>query len=896
MLPIHLFRLLLLCFPASFRREYGEEMVRDFTEQWLEARRSRTRPAFWLRSISDVFTIAPREHYHVIRQDVRYALRTLRAQPNFTAVAVLSLALGIGANAAIFSLVHKVLLELLPVRDPESLILLTDGVSSGFSTGSISGERPLLTHEEFVLMRGQSGVFAQTMATYHSREPLQVRVKGGEAEEVSASLVSSEYFDTLGVPPAIGRTFTADDGAKPALAVISNKYWQKRFGGSDRALGAPIALRRATFTIVGAMPAGFFGDTVGQHPDIWFPLAMQPEVLPGRDWLHDDPATLAKTIWLQVFARLKPGVPIEQAQAQANTVFQQSLSAFYASAPTSEMRREFLDQRLRLRPAPMGGSAVRENFGEPLLAMLAAAGLVFLIACANLGNLMLTRAMARTREMAVRQALGAGRGDLARQWLSESMLIAVGAGIIGLLSASLLRAALLRLVPSSLHLPSSLDMPVVLFTVALTVLAGLVLGILPILRTMKTSHAGLREQGRGVTSSAGWLRAGRLVVAGQVALSLPLLIGAALLARTLDNLRHVDFGFATGNLLMARVDVMSGGYEEPARQPLFERLHERLRALPGVASVSYSPHGMLMGGDSGDEIEVEGYVRRGGGDEGSRYDLVGPGFFSTLGIPLRQGRAIDARDRATTAKVCVINEAFAKKFFAGRNPIGHHVTQVFGHQRNTFEIVGVAGNARKRSLRREIEHRFYIPISQPVDVPERVTFAIRTAGDPAPMANAVRAAILAEDPHLPISQIVPLASRIEEGMVQERMLATLSLAFGAVALLLAAIGLYGVLSYGVGRRTNEIGIRKALGARETAVVALIMRESSWLLAGGLAAGFSLAFAALRSIESRLFGLSPLDPGAYAAAALVLAAVGLLAAWLPARRASRIDPVAAIRYE
>jgi predicted permease len=410
------------------------------------------------------------------------------------------------------------------------------------------------------------------------------------------------------------------------------------------------------------------------------------------------------------------------------------------------------------------------------------------------------------------------------------------------------------------------------------------------------STAGLKEQGRGLTASAVWLRAGKLIVAGQVALSLPRLIGAGLLVRTLDNLQRVDVGFAKERLLMLRVDVSAAGYREPGRQALFERLHERIRTLPGVQSASYSPHGLFLGGDSGDEVLVEGYTPRGDDDRNSSYDHAGPGYFSTLRIPMKLGREITERDRAASPKVCVINEAFAKTFFAGRNPIGLHVTQVFGHQRNTFEVAGVAANSRKRDLRGKIEHRYYVPMEQPIDVPERVTFIVRTAGEAAAAIPAIRRAILAEDPNLPITAARPLTELIEERMVQDRLLARLSLAFGAVALLLAAIGLYGVLSYGVERRTNEIGIRKALGAREGTVISMMLRETSWLLAGGLAAGALLAFGSLRWIESRLFGLSPSDPTAFGAAAILLALVGLAAAWLPARRASRVDPLVAIRRE
>lgn len=876
-------------------------MVRVFTQDLQGARQRdgwRGEAAIWLRSLSDIFTTAPKEHFHVIRQHVRYAVRSLLAQPGFSTVAVMSLALGIGANVAIYSLIDSMLLRLLPVRSPSELVILTNPAARGMGTGASQGERGIVTYEEFLQLRDRTDVFSHLMASQSllSRWPVRFAVNS-EAEETLGRLVSMEYFDTLGVPAMIGRTFTPADGAKPALAVISHGFWERRMGGRAQAVGATFTLRKTIFTVIGVMPPAFFGETVGDRPDLWLPLPMQPEALPGRDLLHDDPASLAKTMWLHLFGRLKPGVSTERAQAAANAVFQQGLAAYYAKAPTEEIRRNFLDQRLRIRPAATGASGIRREFGEPLTMMLAAAGLVLLIACANLGNLMLARATGRTREMAVRQALGAARGDLIRQWFTESMTIALAGGVAGLAAAWVLRAGLLMLVSDTIRLPESLDPRVLVFAFALTIATGLLLGLLPALRTIGIEPtAGLKEQGRGTTGSAAWLRAGKLIVAGQVALTLPLLIGAGMLVRTLDNLQRVDLGFPKEKLLMMRVDVAGSGYAEPQRQAIFDRLYARVRQVPGVQSATHSPHGLFLGGDSGDEVHVEGYTPRGEDDRGSNYDHIGPNYFSTLGVPFTMGRAITERDRAESPKVCVINQAFAKKFFAGRDPLGLHVTQMYGHQRNTFEVVGVVADSRRGDLRGEIEHRFYVPVAQPIDVPERMTLIVRTTGEPAAAIASLRRAIAAEDPSLSVAAARPLTELIDERMVQDRLLARLSIAFGLVALLLAAIGLHGVLAYGVARRTSEIGIRKALGAREGTVVAMILRETSWLLAGGVALGGLLAFGSLRWIESRLFGLSLTDVSAYAAAALLLTLVGVATAYWPARRASRVDPLVAIRHD
>ena len=875
-------------------------MVRTFALEIENARQQRRRGAeleIWLRSISDILTTAPEEHYHVMKQDLRYAARTLRAQPGFTAVAVLSLALGIGANVAIYSLIDSVLLGMLPVKDPQELVMLTDPTSRGSGTGAATGKRGLLSYEEFLQLRDETKSFSVMMASESGVSRIQVRLNGGEPEEMRERLVSAEYFETLGVPALRGRTMSAADGPQPNVAVISHDYWQRRLGGRADALGARIAMRTGAFTVIGIMPPTFFGETIGDRPDVWLPLSMQAVVLPGRDWLHDNVASLQKTMWLHAFGRLKAGVTKDQAEAEANVVFQQGLSKYYAASPNAEMRRKFLNQRLEVRAAATGASGIRGEFGEPLTILLAASGMVLLIACANLGNLMLARATARVREVAVRQALGARKGDLVRQWLTESLLLALVGGCVGLAVAWVLRVGLLSLVSDSIRLPESSAAGVLGFAFGLTVIAGLLLGLLPMLRVLHVeAESGLKEQGRGLTSSGKWLRAGQLVVGGQVALALPLLVGAGLLVRTLDQLQQVDLGYDKEKLLMVRVEMEPAGYEEARRQGLMERLHARVLATPGVRAASYSPHGMFLGGDSSDEVEVEGYTPKGEGDRGSRYDHVGPDYFATLGIPVRMGRGITERDHAKAPRVCVVNEAFVKQFFAGRNPIGMHVTQVYGPQRNRCEVVGVVGNARKRTLRGEIEHRFFVPVAQPIDVPERVTFAVRTVGETAGVVAAVRRAIFAEDANLPIPIARPLTELIGERLVQDRLLARLSLGFGVVSLLLAAIGLYGVLSYGVARRTNEIGIRKALGAGEGTVVLMILRESSWLLAGGLVVGVGLAWASLRWIESRLFGVAPMDPVAIGVAVVLLGVVALGAAWLPARRAARVDPLVAIRLD
>jgi predicted permease len=887
MLPIGLYRTLLWCYPAPFRREYGAEMAGAFAEQMREARQHggwAAETSIWLHTLFDLLITAPREHYHVIQQDLRYAIRTLASQRGFAAMAMLSLALGIGANTAIFSLINSVVLSALPVRDPQSLVMLTNPASNGITVGNKSGEREELTWSEFRQLRDLSTVFSSVMACQIEPERVPVRVGGSDAEETLVQMVSSEYFGTLGVPALLGRTFSTDDDPAAANAVISYDFWQRRFGRRADVLGTSITIRQGVFSIIGVAPPSFFGETVGQRPDVWAPLTLQPVVLPGREWLHENPGDRDKVMWLHVFGRLKPGVRIETAQAAANVTFQQGLAAFYGSAERATR------QWLKLRPAASGASQIRGQIAEPLTVLLAASGLVLLIACANLGNLLLARTTARTREISVRLALGASRGRLIRQLLTESMVIAFLGGLAGLAAAWMLRAGLLALIPETIHLPVTPDVRVLGFAFALTVAAGLILGLLPVLRTVDlNATSGLKEQGRGLTTSAAWLRAGRFVVVGQVALSLPLLIGAGLLLRTFQNLQGANLGYVKERLILLRVDVQMGGYEEQRRLPLFERLLERVRSAPGVHAASYSKSGLFLGSRSSGHVEVEGHTKKGDGGVWSVWDHIGPDYFSTLGIPLLLGREISEWDRPSSNRVCVINESFARQFFAGRNPLGMHVDK--------YEIVGVVRNSRNRNLRDEIEPRFYVPAAQPTDVPPRfITFTVRTAAEASSVLGGVRRAILSEDPNLPITAASTLTDLVNQQMVQDRLLARLSTSFGIVALLLAAIGLYGVLSFGVARRTNEIGIRKALGAQHSAVMLMILRETGLLLLVGLVAGTFLAAAGTRFIAARLYGLAPTDPIAIGVAVAMLAGVALLAAWVPAHRASRVDPLIALRYE
>ncbi|MEZ5353864.1 MAG: ABC transporter permease [Bryobacteraceae bacterium] len=898
-----LYRVLLYAYPAEFRQEYGREMTEIFALQMGEARGNAGRVArLWLAAIKDLGTVAPREHMHMVARDIRYALRMLAGSRGFTAVAILSLGLGIGATTAIFSLWRSIADQALPVAEPERLVMLTNPNHRGVSIGMQGGERGLLTYAEFESLRDESGVFSGLMAAQSSLERYDARVSGrGGVEEVRARLVSGSYFQVLGVTPLLGRVFSpADDRAAGAApyAVLSYDYWQRRFGGREEAIGATVTIHKAVLTIVGVMPRSFFGETVGERPDLWAPLQMQAGVLPGRDWLHD--TTADKVMWLHAFGRLQPGVTMAQAQAKVNVVFQNGLRRLYGAVLSTEASRGFLDQRLVIRPAATGASAIRSRFADPLQILLAAVAMLLLIACANVANLLMARGAARQREMALRLTLGAGRGRLIRQLLTESAVLAAAGGLAGMAIAYVLHRALVFLVSGAVDAfttPFALDTRMLMFGFAVTAAASMVFGLLPAwLAARVEPGASLHGRGRGATGSAGQMRFGRLLVAAQLALSLPLIVGAGLLARTLHNLQIADLGYSRDGLITARLDAQTGSYAEDRRAAVYLAALDEIRRVPGVRAASFSENGLFTGRNSGDEIEVEGYTRKGDNDRGSSWDQGGPELFTTLGIPILLGRDFNERDNASAPKVCIINEAFAAQFFAGRNPLGMRITAIYGDSRRVHHVVGVARDARVTSLRRAVGPKYWVPVTQPLASFGDVTFAMRVTGDRGTAIAGVRRAVERVDANLPLSDVRTLEERLERSTGQDRLMAWLAGAFAAAALILAAIGLYGVLSYGVARRRSEIGIRMALGAQTGQVTRMILRETAVVTAMGLAAGAGLAYAATRLVKSQLYGIAPEDPLTLAAAFGLLGAVALGAGYLPARRAAGLDPVTALRQD
>jgi len=537
------------------------------------------------------------------------------------------------------------------------------------------------------------------------------------------------------VEPVIGRFFTEQDAAGPGAdpyVVISYDYWQRRFGGNPGVVGTPLSLYGTTLTIIGVAAPGFRGETVGEDPGIWLPMMMEPMAKPGRDWLHEDLSKeMAKAMWLHVFGRLKPGITKAQAQSEIDVLFRGIIENGYPGTLSPEKRKEVLDQHVVVRDARTGAFAGRDAFSRQLLVLLGVAGLVLLIASANVANLLLARAAARSKEVGIRLSIGASRSRLIRQFLTESLLLSAISGVVGLMvanSAAQVLTALLFPPKTPRTLSTGLDFGVLAFTVGVTVLTGVLFGLAPAIQGTRISLSDtLKESGRGVTNSGKRLTFQKGVVVAQVALSLLLVVGAGLFLRTLWNLQSVQLGYSKNNLLLVRVNGLTAGYKDARLANLYRDIADRLRVLPGVRGLAYSENGIFNGTDSGDEIQVEGFTPRTDDDRGSAFDRISPAYFSTLGVPLLLGREFSDQDTASSPRVCVVNQAFAKRFFGGNNPIGKHVTQIFGYQKSTMEIIGVAKDARDHSLREEVPERFYVPVEQSLGgVVPSIYFAIRT--------------------------------------------------------------------------------------------------------------------------------------------------------------------------
>jgi predicted permease len=837
-------------------------------------------------------------------KDLRYAVRQFIRNPVFTVVAVASLAIGIGANTAIFSVLNAAMLKSLPVRDPQGLVMLTDPNTSGVNSGMSSGERGMLTYAEFTQLRDHATTLDSLCAVQSQMDRSQIRIAGGQPEDARWRLVSEEYFSVLGIDPSIGRFFNRSDAKSPGedpYAVISYDYWQKRFGGNVSVLGTPIKMLGATLTVIGVAAPGFTGESVADKPDFWMPMMMQPLVMPGRDWLHEDLSkNIEKVMWLHAFGRLKPGVAQSRAQTEIDVLFRGLIENGYPTTLDPETRKQALDQHIKLHDARTGVFGGRDDFAQQLKILLGVSMLVLLIACINVANLLLARATSRTKEVGVRLSIGASRLRLVRQFLTESLVLSLLGGAVGLLfawGASRVLVLLLTERRQDFALSPTMDWHVLGFTLGVTLVTGIIFGLVPALRSTRVNlNDSLRDGGRS-TASGSRLNLAKGLVIVQVAFSLLLVAGAGLFLRTLWNLQSVNLGYPKEHLLLISADGVSAGYKGPQLSSLWHDLTERLRGLPGIQGATYSINGIFSGSESADEIDVEGFTASKREEKFSRFDMVGPQYFSTVGIPLLLGRDIGQQDTAASPHVCVINEALAKTFFNGRNPLGRHITEKFGDKKNVMEVVGVAKNARDHRLRGDVPPRFYIPADQGMEGPnEWAIFEIRTAGNPEQMIASVRKTILSVNEDLPVEGARPVVMSVDRTNAQPRMVARLCSIFGIIALLLAATGLYGVLSYGVARRTNEIGIRMALGAGKGRVIQMILRETGIMIIFGVVAGVIFTAGGVQLIKSNLFGLSALDPLTVLSATAILTAVALLAGYIPAARAARVNPTQALRHE
>ena len=827
-------------------------------------------------------------------QDLRYALRMLRKNPAFTAVAVLTLALGIGANTAIFSLENAVMLKMLPVKNPGELVVVGDPTEVHSRRMGDPGVS-VFSYPLYRDIRDGSSVFSGMLA---SGEAHRLRVTGDSIGEISGNttgvLVSGNYFSVLGVNALYGRVITPDDDSGPGahpVAVVSYGFWKNKLGENPNIVGQTLRINNYPFTLVGVAPPGFYGDTVGDAQDLWVPVTMQEQVISGRKWLEDYNAS-----WLHVIARLKPGVTAENAAANLNLLLQQLVNG----PLKAKLSKDDLDNLKAARvPVTAGGggfSDLRGDFQQPLLLLMVIVALVLLIACVNVANLLLARASSRRKEFAVRVAIGAAPGRIVRQLLTESILLAFAGGALGFLLARWGTDALLKL-SGNKDLEASPDLRVFIFTAAVCLLTGLLFGLIPALRSRRVAAALTLKSGsqNGSSANAGW-NWGKLLVTGQVAVSLLVLFVAGLLVHSLQNIRNVDLGYNREHLLMVSTDPLAAGYNNARIASFANQLAEQIGSLPGVRAVTSSKNGLFSGSESGNTIKVEGYTSKKEADLVAAFDEVAPNYFHGVGIPMLLGRDIGLQDTETSPRVAVINETMAKFYFGKANPIGRKFIVDDPGSKGPVEIVGVARDARDHKLKGTIDRRFYLPLSQALGQLPGVNFVVSTVGNPVAVAEAERKQIKNLDANIPVNNIRSLNELTERAISDQILIARLSSVFASLALLLAAIGLYGILSYSVAGRTREIGVRMALGAQRGSVLKMILQEAGILVLVGVVIGIPSAILASRLFSSMLFGLKSTDPVSMLLVIAVLLAITLLASYIPARRATKVDPMIALRYE
>ncbi len=846
------------------------------------------------------------ERLDVLYRDFKYAVRTLGRSPGFTAVAALTLALGIGANTAIFTLLDQVLLRLLPVKSPQELVLLTmRGKFYGSNWGGNAISYPM--YRDF---QDHNEAFSGMFCRFPAFAGLTIN---GQAERVETELVSGSYFPVMGVNALIGRTLTPDDDRVPnghPLAMISYNFWKQKFGGDPNVLGSQLTINNHKMTVIGVAPPGFGGVELGYSPKIFVPMMMAEQILTGNQGM----LTKRRNRWVNAFGRLKPGVTKEQAKAALQPFMHSMLElevrdeAF--SRASAYDREQFLKCWIDVLPGSQGRQNVRSELATPLWVLMATTGFVLLIACANLANLLLARATRRQKEMAIRLAVGASRGRIVGQLLMETMCLSVlGAGLGVALAFWADRLLLAAYIPadSDLHVRTVPDMRILLFTLGVTMLTALAFGLVPSLQTSKPNVGRtLKDEGSAVVGG-GQKKLRKSLVVVQVTLSLLLLTGAGLFLRSLNNLSKLGPGFSAERLVGFNIDPSLSGYKLEQTKMAFRQLTDNIRTIPGVQSVGLASVRILEGNEWDSGMSVEGYNPSNPDNRAQPFmNQISPGYFATLGVPIVAGRDFtlnDSRevkhgpkDDDMVPSAVIINQKFAQKYFAGRNPIGLHLG--FGTDPGTptdMEIVGVVKDIKYTSLRDEVPEQAFIPYLASPNV-DSMTIYVRTTLDPNPLLNAVRSKVRELDPNIPIYSMRTTEEQISNSLSTERMIASLSTVFGFLATLLAAVGLYGVMAYSVMQRTREIGIRMALGANRKAVIWMVLGDVLQLVLIGAVLGVPAAMALAHVVKSQLYGLSAHDPATLALAVGTLALVTFAAGYIPALRASRLDPMTALRYE